>query len=58
MPAPVHPANELLSFGDALFLYLEREGTPLNVASVAVFDGRIQTEDLVRYLDSKRSRIR
>jgi diacylglycerol O-acyltransferase / wax synthase len=57
MPAPVRTATELLSFGDALFLYLEREGIPLNVASVAVFDGPMSADDLIRYLDSKRSRI-
>ena len=31
--------NDSLSWGDALFLYLERQGMPLNIASVAVFDG-------------------
>lgn len=55
MPNP--STNELLSFGDALFLYLEREGVPINVASVAIFDGEIALEQLVPYLDAKRERI-
>jgi WS/DGAT/MGAT family acyltransferase len=55
MPDP--STNELLSFGDALFLYLEREGIPLNVASVAIFGGRIEIGDLVRYLESKQASI-
>jgi diacylglycerol O-acyltransferase / wax synthase len=59
MPEGVMPAStsELLSFGDALFLYLEREGIPLNVASVTVFEGPIAKDDLVRYLDSKHLHI-
>lgn len=55
MPNP--STNELLSFGDALFLYVEREGIPINVASVAIFDGEIELEELVPYLDAKRERI-
>ena len=30
-----------LSSGDALFLYLEREGQPIHVAAVGVFEGVI-----------------
>jgi WS/DGAT/MGAT family acyltransferase len=45
--------HEFLSFGDALFLYLEREGTPLNIASVGVFDGVIELEDFYGYIESK-----
>jgi WS/DGAT/MGAT family acyltransferase len=55
MAAP--STNELFSFGDALFLYLEREGIPLNIASVAILDGDIAGEDLVRYLETKSTRI-
>jgi diacylglycerol O-acyltransferase / wax synthase len=42
-----------LSWGDALFLYLEREGTPLNIASVSVFDGEIPLEACARFIESK-----
>lgn len=44
---------DYLSFGDALFLYLERQGTPLNIASVAMFDGTITLHDLTAYIQSK-----
>lgn len=45
--------RDFLSFGDALFLYLEREGTPLNIASVAVFEGAITLNELTRFVESK-----
>ena len=45
--------HESLSFGDALFLYLEREGMPLNVASVAQFEGPIGREDCIAFVASK-----
>jgi diacylglycerol O-acyltransferase len=44
---------EYLSFGDALFLYLERDGTPLNIASVAIFDGNMTLQELTGYIQSK-----
>ncbi len=45
--------NDRLSWGDALFLYLEREGMPLNIASVSVFEGEISLEDCTRFIESK-----
>jgi WS/DGAT/MGAT family acyltransferase len=45
--------HESLSFGDALFLYLEREGMPLHIASVAVFDGPIPLGAFTRFIASK-----
>lgn len=45
--------HECLSFGDALFLYLERDGMPLNVASVAEFDGHIGRDECIAFLESK-----
>jgi diacylglycerol O-acyltransferase len=42
-----------LSSGDALFLYLEREGMPLNVASVSVFKGVISLQACRRFIESK-----
>ncbi|HYG98557.1 MAG TPA: wax ester/triacylglycerol synthase family O-acyltransferase [Terriglobales bacterium] len=45
--------NETLSFGDALFLYLEREGAPLNVASICIFEGAISIENFTDFVESK-----
>ena len=45
--------NDRLSEGDALFLYLERPGMPLNIASVAVFDGAISLADCIEFVGSK-----
>jgi diacylglycerol O-acyltransferase / wax synthase len=41
---PYGQDGDHLSWGDALFLYLEREGTPLNIASVSMFEGVIPLE--------------
>ncbi len=49
--------RESLSFGDALFLYLEREGMPLNVASVSVFEGLISFPAFARFIASKLSLV-
>lgn len=49
--------REYLSFGDALFLHLEREGVPINIASVAIFDGLISLEELVPYVEAKLGHI-
>ena len=32
--------NNSFSWGDALFLHIERPGQPLNIAGVSVFEGR------------------
>jgi len=45
--------NNSLSFGDALFLYLERDGMPLHIASVTVFDGAIEFEDFIHFVESR-----
>ena len=45
--------NDRLSWGDALFLYLEREGTPLNIASVNVFEGAIPLAACRSFIESK-----
>ena len=50
--------NDRLSWGDALFLYLEREGMPLNIASVSVFEGEISLEDCTRLLNQSFRRSR
>lgn len=45
--------HDCLSFGDALFLHLERAGMPLNVASVNVFEGAIPFDKCAAYIESK-----
>ncbi len=41
------------SFGDALFLYIEREGQPLNIAGVSVFEGEIKLKECRAFIESK-----
>ena len=36
-----HSQSDRLSWGDTVFLHLEREGMPLNVASVCSFEGEM-----------------
>ena len=45
--------SDRLSWGDTVFLHLEREGMPLNVASVCTFDGRVPFKDFLRFVESK-----
>jgi diacylglycerol O-acyltransferase len=42
-----------LSWGDSVFLNLEREGMPLNVAGVSVLEGKIPFAAYIRYVESK-----
>ncbi|HET7441926.1 MAG TPA: wax ester/triacylglycerol synthase family O-acyltransferase [Terriglobales bacterium] len=42
-----------LSWGDALFLYLERAGMPMNIASVSVFEGEISLADCIKSMEAK-----
>ncbi len=46
-------SKDSLSFGDALFLHLEREGMPLNVASLSTFEGEIPLRACMRYIESR-----
>ena len=48
-----HQQSDRLSWGDTVFLHLERKGMPLNVASVCVFEGEISFQDCVRFIESK-----
>ncbi|HXZ42411.1 MAG TPA: wax ester/triacylglycerol synthase family O-acyltransferase [Terriglobales bacterium] len=48
-----HPRGDRLSWGDTVFLNLEREGMPLNVASVCVFEGEIPFGDYSQFVESK-----
>jgi len=52
-----HQNIDRLSWGDSVFLNLEREGMPLNVASVSVLEGDIAFEDYVRFVESRLPRI-
>ena len=45
--------GDRLSWGDTVFLHLEREDMPLNVACVCVFDGDIAFEACVQFIESK-----
>ncbi len=47
------PQSDRLSWGDTVFLNLEREGMPLNVASICVFEGEISFKDCARFIESK-----
>jgi diacylglycerol O-acyltransferase / wax synthase len=48
-----HLGGERLSWGDTVFLNLERSGMPLNVACVSLFEGDIAFEDYVRLVESR-----
>ena len=48
-----HQTTDRLSWGDTVFLNLEREGMPLNVACVSVLDGEIAFEDYIRFVESR-----
>jgi diacylglycerol O-acyltransferase / wax synthase len=45
--------SDRLSWGDTVFLNLEREGMPLNVACVCTFEGEILLKDFARFIRSK-----
>jgi diacylglycerol O-acyltransferase len=51
------PQSERLSWGDTVFLNLEREGMPLNVASVCLFEGEIPLQECTRFVQSKLPQI-
>jgi diacylglycerol O-acyltransferase len=50
---PDLPKPNSLSSGDALFLYFERQGQPVNVASVNVFEGVIPLDVCIRFIESR-----
>ncbi len=45
--------SDRLSWGDTVFLNLERQGMPLNVACVCIFDSEIPFKDCVRLVESR-----
>jgi diacylglycerol O-acyltransferase / wax synthase len=50
---PNHQQSDRLSWGDTVFLHMERETMPLNVASVCIFDGEISRADCLQFVESK-----
>src|ERR1700739_1388017 len=53
-----HSQSDRLSWGDTVFLHLEREGMPLNVASGCIFDGKIGLRDCQHRIEPKLGLIR
>ena len=45
--------SDRLSWGDTVFLHLERDGMPLNVASICIFEGEFSFQDCIRFVESK-----
>ena len=45
--------SDRLSWGDTVFLHLEREGMPLNVASVCEFEGEISLQKCLDFVETK-----
>ncbi len=52
-----HQQGDRLSWGDTVFLNLEREGMPLNVASVSVLEGEIPFKAFTRFIETKLPRL-
>jgi diacylglycerol O-acyltransferase len=48
-----HKPSDRLSWGDTVFLHLEREGMPLNIASVCIFEGEISLSACLQSIESK-----
>src|ERR1035438_2143482 len=48
-----HQQGNRLSWGDTVFLHLERDGMPLNVGCVSVLEGEIRFEDGLQFIESK-----
>jgi diacylglycerol O-acyltransferase / wax synthase len=52
---PESQPNNSFSWADALFLYIERPGQPLSIASVSVFEGAIPLKACRDFVESKLS---
>ena len=48
-----HKNGDRLSWGDTVFLNLEREGMPLNVGCVSVLEGEFRSKLVYRFVESK-----
>jgi diacylglycerol O-acyltransferase len=51
------PHGDRLSWGDTVFLNLEREGMPLNVACICIFEGDVQLETYLQFVESRLSLV-
>ena len=49
--------NNTFSFGDALFLHVERDGQPLNIAGVSIFEGEMKRAEVMKFIASKLPQI-
>src|SRR5579864_9754438 len=47
------PSEDRLSWGDSVFLNLEREGMPLNVACLSVFEGDLSFDEYLKFVESR-----
>src|SRR6266496_4264897 len=52
-PMQNHQPADRLSWGDSVFLNLERSGMPLNVAGVSILEGQITFKTFLRFVESK-----
>src|SRR5438270_6861019 len=52
---PNHQQSDRLSWGDTVFLHLERDGMPLNAGSICIFEGDISLDDCIQSVESKLS---
>src|ERR1700751_5082487 len=50
---PNHETADRLSWGDSVFLNLERAGMPLNVPGISILEGQISFQEFVRFVESK-----
>ena len=48
-----HQHGDRLSWGDSVFLNLERDGMPLNVAGVSILEGQITLKTFLAFVESK-----
>lgn len=46
-------SNNAFSFGDALFLHVERDGQPLNIAGISIFEGEMKRAEVMKFITSK-----
>jgi len=50
---PIAETADCLSWGDTVFLNLERNGMPLNVAGISILEGKIAFQQFVNFVESK-----
>jgi len=50
---PNYESADRLSWGDSVFLNLERAGMPLNVAGISILEGKIPFQEFLDFVESK-----